>query len=171
MRSWAEERRTGTEAFLLSLPLSEGQFALAKFSSVYAVVLAAVALTSFVPISVLPMGDFDPGVVAAQYVGVLALGAAATAMGVFASSLAVNQASAYLGGTALLLAAALGGDAAAAFGLPGPAADFLKAATFSSRFASFARGAVDVGDLLFFVLVAAAFLYATSRVLLFRKWR
>lgn len=171
MRSWAEERKLGTEELLLTLPLSEVDLVLGKFCSVFFLLLAALVLTLAMPISLWPLGAFDLGVVVSEYLGAALLGAAATALGLFMSSISGNQISAFLGGVVVLLVASLADQASFLLNLPAWASDLLSALSLSFRFESFARGAPDTRDIGFFLFVTILFLFLNVRVILHRKWR
>jgi ABC-2 type transport system permease protein len=170
MRSWAEERKLGTSELLLTMPFSEGELVLGKFIASFTVLLIAIALTLPVPLSIAPLGDFDAGSIVGEYLGVILLGAAATALGQFLSSLARNQVSAFLGGVVVLLAATLANSVTAVFELPRIAAEAINYLSLAFHFESFAKGVVDSRDLAYFLLTAGLFLYLNARVILFRKW-
>ncbi len=170
MRSWAEERRLGTAELLLTMPFSEGELVLGKFCASFTVLLVALALTIPLPLSLSSLGDFDAGAIVGEYLGACLLGAAATALGQFLSSLARNQVSAFLGGVAILLAATLANQVTAVLDLPRFAADAVNYLSLAFHFESFAKGVVDSRDLAYFLLFTGLFLYLNARVLLFRKW-
>ncbi len=170
MRSWAEERRLGTAELLLTMPFSEGELVLGKFLSSFTVLLVAILLTIPLPLSIAPLGNFDAGAVVGEYLGAILLGAAATALGQFLSSLARNQVSAFLGGVVVLLAATLANQLPMVFDLPRFAAEFINYLSLAFHFESFAKGVVDSRDLAYFLLFTGLFLYLNARVVLFRKW-
>jgi ABC-2 type transport system ATP-binding protein len=64
-------------------------------------------LTLPLPLSLLPLGDYDSGVIACEYAGALLLGASATALGLLLSSLSKNQAGSFLGSAVVLMAVML----------------------------------------------------------------
>lgn len=171
MRSWAEERRSGTDELLLTLPFSERELVLGKFLASYGLLAAALALTLPLPVTLWPLGSFDAGVVLSEYLGAALLGAASIALGQLMSSLSRNQVSAFLGSVAVLLSASFADKIGFALALPGPIVDFLNSISLSFRFESFARGAPDTRDIAFYLCAAAVFLILNVRVVLFRKWK
>jgi ABC-2 type transport system permease protein len=170
MRSWAEERKLGTAELLLTMPFSEGELVLGKFISSFTVLLIAIALTLPVPFSVSSLGNFDWGAITGEYLGAILLGAAATSLGQFLSSLAKNQVSAFLGGVVVLLAATLVNQITVFLDLPRFVAELINYLSLAFHFESFAKGVVDSRDLAYFLLFAGLFLYLNARVVLFRKW-
>jgi len=103
MKSWAEERKMGSIEILLTVPYSEWELVTGKFIASFGAVAVLLALTLPVPLFILPLGYFDTGVIAGEYLGALLLGASASALGLLLSSLSKNQAGAFLGSAAVLL--------------------------------------------------------------------
>jgi ABC-2 type transport system permease protein len=171
MKSWAEERKTGTVELLLTMPFSEWDLALGKFISSLGMLAGIVALTVPLPLSLLPLGRFDGGVIAGEYLGALLLGSSATALGLLLSSLSKNQAGAFLGSAVVLLIIMLINQFTSAMNLPAALAEGINFFSLSFHFESFSKGIIDTRDLAFFVLTTALFLFLNTRVLLFRKWR
>jgi ABC-2 type transport system permease protein len=128
------------------------------------------ALTVPLPLSLLPLGDFDGGVIAAEYAGALLLGSAATALGLFLSSLSRNQAGAFLGSAAVMMAAMLLNRIPLSVELPQWLAEAVNFVSLSFHFESFSRGLLDSRDLSFFIIATALFLFLNTRVLVGRKW-
>ncbi|MDR2186263.1 MAG: ABC transporter permease subunit [Treponema sp.] len=171
MKSWAEERKTGTVELLLTMPFSEWDLVLGKFISSLGMLAGIMALTIPLPLSLLPLGRFDGGVIVSEYLGALLLGSAAAALGLFLSSLSKNQAGAFLGSAVVLLIIMLINQLTSVMNLPAAAAEGINFFSLSFHFESFSRGIIDTRDLAFFVLTTALFLFLNTRVLLFRKWR
>lgn len=170
MKSWAEERRLGSIELLLTMPFSEWDLVLGKFLSCLGVLVCMLILTVPLPLSVLPLGVFDGGVIVCEYLGAFLLGAAASAVGLFLSSLSRNQAAAFLGSAAVLLVIMFANQIPFSQNVPAPLAAVINFVSLSFHFESFSRGMLDSRDLLFFILTAALFLFLNTRVLLLRKW-
>ncbi|MDR0589849.1 MAG: ABC transporter permease [Spirochaetaceae bacterium] len=171
MKSWAEERKLGSVEILLTMPFSEWDLVLGKFFSSLAVLLVILALTIPVPLSLLPLGFFDAGVILGEYVGALLLGSSATALGLFLSSLSKNQAGAFLGSAVVLLVVMLSSQFTMTFNLPLWISEGINFISLSFHFESFSKGLIDTRDLAFFIITTVLFLFFNTRVLLFRKWR
>jgi ABC-2 type transport system permease protein len=171
MKSWAEERKVGTMEVLLTMPFSEWDLVLGKFISSLGVLAGIMALTIPLPLSLLPLGRFDGGVIIGEYAGALLLGSSATALGLFLSSLSKNQAGAFLGSAVVLIIIMLINQFTSAMNLPMALAEGINFFSLSFHFESFSKGIIDTRDLAFFVFTTALFLFLNTRVLLFRKWR
>jgi ABC-2 type transport system permease protein len=171
MRSWAEEHRQGTADLLLTLPFRERDLVLGKFAASLALLGIMTALTLPVPLSVAPLGFFDPGPILTQYAGVLLLGAAGLAAGQFVSSLSTNQISAFLFGVLFLLFITLVGRLPSLLLLPGWLSAVLTWLSLDYHFDSFLKGLVDSRDVLYFLVFIVGFLVFSARVLFLRRFR
>ena len=119
MRSWAEERSSGTAEILLTLPMRESELVLGKFLGSFALLCIIVALTLPVPFSAALLGSFEPGQIASQYIGALLLGCTGIAAGLFVSALCTNQVSAFLFSALFLLFITMIGQVPSLMVLPG----------------------------------------------------
>lgn len=171
MKSWAEERKLGSIELLLTMPFSEWDLALGKFICCLCQIGAMLVLTLPLPLSLLPLGRFDTGVIACEYLGALLLGASAAALGLLLSSLSKNQAAAFLGCAAVMLAVMLADLITQSMDLPPALAEAINFVSLSFHFESFSKGLIDSRDLAFFILSAFLFLFLNTRVILFRRWR
>jgi ABC-2 type transport system permease protein len=171
MKSWAEERKLGTVELLLTMPFSEWDLVLGKFIASLGVLAVILGLTIPLPLSLLPLGDFDGGVIVCEYIGALLLGSSATALGLLLSALSKNQAGAFLGSAVVLLAVMLINRLTLTLNLPQWLAEGINFISLAFHFESFSRGLIDSRDLAFFILSTVLFLFLNTRVLIFRKWR
>ena len=95
MRSFAEERKTGTIELLFTYPLSDMQIIMAKyFASVFLMVISLIP--TFVYIVTVyklgyPEGNMDMGAMWGSYLGLLFLGAVFSSIGIFMSTVTDNQ--------------------------------------------------------------------------------
>lgn len=169
MRTFAEERRTGTLEVLLSWPVGDGDVVLGKFGGAVALLAAGLALTLPYAITVAALGPLDWGPVAGGYLGLLLLGAADAALGILVSAWTANQIVAFVGAFGLLFALYVLGRALPL--VPEPLAGVLEAVSFELRFDRFARGVVDSRDVVFFATVAAVALGLAAETLRARRWR
>ncbi|MCC6201823.1 MAG: Gldg family protein, partial [Gammaproteobacteria bacterium] len=170
MRSWAEERRTGTLELLLTAPVGSWQLVFGKFLSCLALVAVALLLTLPLPLTVSMIGPLDWGPVFGGYLATLCLAAAYVAIGLFVSARSVNQI------VSLILTALvfgffylLGSDALT--GLFGnQAAELLKLLGSGSRFDSITRGVIDLRDLYYYLSLVGVFLALNVFVLEWLRW-
>jgi ABC-2 type transport system permease protein len=171
MRSWAEERRQGTAEILLTLPFRERELVLGKFAASLGLLLVTMVLSIGVPLSVAPLGSFEPGQIATQYLGVLLLGCAGLAGGQLISALSSNQISAFLFSVVFLLFITLIGQIPSIVVLPAWIATVLSRVSLDYHFDSFGKGVLDTRAALYFIVLSAGFLSVTVKVLLVRRWR
>jgi len=170
MRQWSEEERSGTLEILLTLPLRSIQLVLGKFLGVMALVVVALALTLFLPITVSLLGNLDWGPVWGGYLAAILLAAAYTALGLFISSRTDNQI------VALILTALVGGllylvgtnGLTAFFG--DNIGEILRALGAGSRFESIERGVIDLRDLIYYLSLTVLFLAFNIISLDSKRW-
>ena len=169
MRLLAEEKKLGTIEFLLTYPLRDSTIVAAKFAACTVIVGALLAGTLAYPAFLAAIQPVPWQPIVASYLGLLLLAASFIACGIFVSALTDSQVVAAVGtlGLLLLLWAVSWNEAATS---PAPLRVAAKLAMFD-HFESFARGVIDVGDLTYFVVVAAFFSFLTLRVLEARHWR
>ncbi|MCL1992991.1 MAG: ABC transporter permease [Spirochaetes bacterium] len=171
MKSWAEERKTGSIELLLTMPFSEWNLILGKFLSAFTVLLMILALTIPLPLSLSLLGTFDIGMLLSEYTGAALLGASAIALGLLLSCLSKNQAGSFLGTAAALMFTMLIVQLTFAFNLPAWLSVTISYLSLAYHFDSFSRGLLDSRNFAFFVLSTALFLFLNTRVILFRKWK
>ena len=87
MGLWADERRNGTAELLLTLPMTAWNALVGKFLAAWTFIALALALTFPVAVTAGYLGSPDWGAIVCGYLGSLLLAGAATAIGLFASSL------------------------------------------------------------------------------------
>ncbi|MEI8093181.1 MAG: ABC transporter permease [Spirochaetales bacterium] len=171
MRTWAEERKLGSQELLLTLPVKTGYLVAGKFLGAWTIVLAMLVLTLPMTFMVTGLGNFEIGEIVGEYLGIVFLSAAATALGVFLSGLTTNTISAFLLSVAGLLLFAVGGSIAAIINLPNAVVEGIRFFSLDSRYSTFQRGILDSRDALYFVWFTALFLYLNSKILILRKWK
>jgi ABC-2 type transport system permease protein len=175
MRSFAEERSDGTLELLLTSPVRDWEVAAGKWLAAFAfyVLLLGATLVYVVLLAVyVPghLGSLDLGLIAATYVGLLLSGGAATAVGVLASSLTQNQIVSFFLALAFLLLTWYAGTTLGFFTQP-PASGLFQYVGGSNRFQSFSLGQVTLKDTVYFLSLATAALFLTTRLLDARRWR
>lgn len=174
MRMFAEERRGGTLELLLTKPLTEWTLVWAKFLAGFTLVVISLIPTLVYYWAVYrlgdPVGNIDTGAVVGSYEGLLFLGAAFVAIGLFASSLTNNQIVAFIVGALLCLVCYMGMDMLYQL-MHGRWALLLRQLGLQVHYESISRGVIDTRDVVYFLSVIAFFLMATRMVLQSRKWK
>jgi len=169
MRSWAEEKKMGTEELLLTLPLTDNNLVLAKFLSSFTLLAIMLAMTLPVPLTISLLGDFENGQIIGEYIGTLLLGAAGLAVGQFISSITSNQISAYIFSVVALLFITVIGEASMILNPSAWLGKLFSYLSFSFHFESFRKGLLDTRDLFYFLLIVFYFLYLNIKVIKLRK--
>lgn len=174
MRSFAEEKRTGTIEMLFTKPLSDWQIVLGKYMACVALVLLALIPTLIYFFSVyrlsLPVGNVDSGGIWGSYIGLFFLSSAFVSIGLFSSSLTNNQILAFLLSVFLCGFMYIGFDMIYSMALFGQVDLFIQQLGMSSHYSSLSRGVIDTRDILYFISVIVLFLSMTKLVLSSRKW-
>jgi ABC-type uncharacterized transport system involved in gliding motility auxiliary subunit len=163
MRIFAEEYRGGTFEITRTLPVPVASIIAGKFLASLTLVAVMLLPTVSYAVSVSALGELDWGPVVGGYLGALLLGAAYTAIGLFASSLTKNQIVAYITGIALVLFFTIV-DRMLLF-LPPNLAGLFQYLAADFHFQNVARGVFDTRDLVYFLTLPALALYATLLVL------
>lgn len=164
MKSFSEERKLKTEQLLLTSPVSIPGMVIGKFLAAYTVFAGALIVNSLSFLFLYRYAAVRTGVLIGNIVALLLVGGVFIAIGLFISSLTENQLSAAIGTIAVILVL-LG------VGLLGnllPASFFLRyilnALSIFTRFQTFANGYFDLASLIYYLSVAAIFVYLTVRV-------
>ncbi len=169
MRLWAEERKTGTLALLFSLPTSSTALCLGKFIAAFVFGATALAGTLTIPVMLGVLGNPDPGPIAGGYIGSLFLLALLLSLGMTVSALFSDQIVAFIitlvFGFGCFL---LGTDFIPTFldGWVNGLGTFLRDTLgIPSHFNSFAKGVIDLGDVLFYLSYTVLFLMINVLIL------
>ncbi len=171
MRSWAEEKKSGTIEFLLTLPIRDVEVVLAKFGSSLGFLALSLLLSLSVPVTLSFLGDLDGGVIFAAYVGALLLGGMYIALGLFISSLTSNQIVAFLLSLAALFGLfIIGSNNVLAF-VVGPLASLFRFISSGAHFDSITKGIFDTRDIIYYLSSITLFLYLNVQVIGSRKWK
>ena len=174
MGLWAEERRNGTIELLLTLPVTLWEALIGKFLAAWAFIGIALALTFPIVCTAAWLGSPDFGAVFCGYLGSFLLAGAATAIGVFASSLSRSQVIGIVIALAItFLMLIIGFDpvvnAVANWGVPSGIVNAVANCSLLQHFESMRRGVVDFADIGYYVGVIVFMLAAAQVVTDSRK--
>ena len=169
MRTYAEEKRSGTIELLLTAPLTDWQIVLGKFLGAMALYAAMLALTlvHFGLLFVFGHPEWKP--IATAYLGLLLFGGCFISIGLFVSSLTKNQiiAGAATFGVFLLLwvidwiGQSLGPNGEA----------ILKYLSMTDHLDDFVKGVIDTKHLVYYLSFIAFGLFLTLRSVDTERWR
>jgi ABC-2 type transport system permease protein len=169
MRLLSEERKSGTAELLFTFPISDWDAILGKYLATLTVYAAMIFLTALYPLLLFKYTNPEPGPVLTSYLGLLLMGAAFIAMGLFFSSLTDNQlvagVSTFGCGLLFLILAWI-----APFVSPA-AAGVLDQLSILQHFDSFSKGVLNTNDVIYYLNFTLFFLFLSSRVLDSNRWR
>jgi len=174
MRSFADERKSGTFELLMTQPLTDLQVILAKYFAGLVLVVISLLPTVVYYFSVyllgLPVGNLDSGSIWGSYSGLLFLGSAFVAIGIFASSLTDNQIVSFILAVFISFILYMGFEFVYNFIVSGKTGLIIESLGLNAHYSSISRGVIDTRDLVYFVSVTAIFILFTKISLESRKW-
>ena len=169
MRSFSEEKRSGTIELLLTSPVTDLEITLGKFLGAVAVYAGLLAV-SLIPILILfTLGSPEWKPILSGYLGLLLLGSCFLALGLFISSTTANQVVA--GGVTFVMALMfwiinwLADSAGPTF------APILTYLSVTQHFDDFGKGVIDTTHLVFYLSFIAFGLFLTLKSVDSERWR
>lgn len=170
MRLIAEERQTGTLTLLFTSPIKDHEIVLGKFFSALLFFCLLTLLTLYMPFLIFVNGKVSLGHIFGGYLGLILLGSAAIAIGLFGSALGKSQIIAAVTSGGLVVALLL-------FWLLGQVteppirdvASFM--ALHGKHFQPFQQGVLNSRDVFYYLSITYVFLLLTTHVLQARRWR
>jgi ABC-2 type transport system permease protein len=174
MRSFADEKKSGTIEILFTKPLTDLQIVLSKFfASVILIILSLIPTLVYV-FSIyqlgLPKGNLDFGGIWGSYIGLLLLGASFAAIGLFSSSITDNQIVSFLISVFLCGSIYIGFELIYSLELFGNFDLFIKSLGISHHYASISRGVIDTRDIIYYLSLIILFILLTRLSLQSRNW-
>ena len=170
MKQWSEEQKSGTLEILLTMPVPRVYLVLGKFIAVLTLVIVALSLTIFLPISVAIIGDLDWGPVVGGYIATSLMVSVYIAIGLLVSSRTESQIVSLI--ITVLICGMLnvvgGRYVIGAFG--DNISMWMSAIDVSVRFNSIERGVIDLRDLLFYVSLTMIFIVANIISIDSKRW-
>ena len=170
MRTYAEEKRSGTIELLLTAPLTDVQIILGKFLGALGLYAGMLAVTLPSVLGLFAYGNPDWQPVATSYLGLFLLGASFIAFGLFISSLTQNQIIAGVLTFVLLLMLLLVGWLKDFVTSPAALAA-VSAVSIFEHFDDFTQGVLDTKHLAYYVSVITFGLFLTARSVDAERWR
>jgi ABC-2 type transport system permease protein len=168
MRLLAEEKKSGTLELLTTKPVTDAEIVIAKFLAAWTLLAAALVPTLLYLVTMMSLGSIDLGPVATGYLGLLLMGGAYIAIGIFASSLTENQIIAFI--TSFLIVLALFLMDKVLMYLPEGLASTVEFLGVDYHFSNIARGVIDSRDIIYFASLLGFSLLLATVSLERRKW-
>jgi ABC-2 type transport system permease protein len=163
MRLVSEELNIGSYEILLTMPVTFNDVILGKFLAAVTFVAAMLIPTFAYPITVAALGQIDWGPVMGGYIGAILLGAAFSAIGLFASALTRNQIIAFI--TAMAICFFLTLIDKMLFFLPQSLLGILAYLGADFHFQNISKGIIDSRDVIYFLSVCFLSLHAAHLAL------
>jgi ABC-2 type transport system permease protein len=160
MRLFSEEFNVGSYETLLTLPVTFNDIIIGKFLAGLLFIGAILLSTLPYPLIIAGLGDLAWGPVIGGYLGAMFLGAAFTAIGIFASSLTRNQIIAFIVGAVICFGLTLLDRML--FLVPDALLKTIAYLGATTHFENIARGIVDSRDILYFVSIVVVGLYGAN---------
>ena len=160
MRSISDERKSKTDQLLLTAPVKMREIVLAKYFAALSVFVIAILSTLIFPAILFFLGNPGVAPVISHYLGYILYGAALIAIGVFISSLTENQFIAAVVSFAVLFVLSF----IDWLGVLSGSIRIARAVNFISlqnRFEYFNLSILDLSSIIYFILIAALFVFLT----------
>lgn len=169
MRTISEEKKNKTDQCLLTSPVSLFGIVAGKFLAAFLIYVLGVAITLVYAVVVSAFAAPDWTVILGNIVGLVLLGAAFIAVGIFCSSFTENQVVSavvsFIALTMLYLFTTIGNLIPIEF-----VSNIFSKLSFLERYYGFTYGLFDLSNVLFFISAAVVFLFLSVRVLERRRW-
>lgn len=164
MKSFSEERKTKTEQLVLTAPVSIPSMVIGKFLASYSMFAGATVFSALYFLILIPYAPLKVATLIGNVVALLLVGMVFITIGLFVSSLTENQLSAAVGTIAIILILLGVGMVSSLL----PSAYWLRyvfdAISVFTRFQTFVNGYFDLASAVYYISVAAIFLYLTMRI-------
>ncbi|MBP9005909.1 MAG: ABC transporter permease subunit [Candidatus Marinimicrobia bacterium] len=169
MRSFSEEKKSGTMELLLTSPLTNWQLILGKFLASFTLYFVMVMVTFLFMVFLFIWGNPSLVPILISYLGILLMGLVLVALGNFISSLTENQIVAAVGtfgATMFLWVIGFAGDfAGKVFG------EIFKYLSIVNHFDDFSKGVFDTNHLVYYLSLTFLMLFFTYQSIESSKWR
>jgi ABC-2 type transport system permease protein len=169
MRTFAEERRQGTDELLLTAPVGPGTLVAGKFIGVLAVGAFLVAASAGFLGIVVYFGDPETGPMWTGLAGLSLVVTALTALGIAVSAATDSQVVAGVGAFAFFLMLFIIAWPADAVG--GTVGEILRALSLPDHFESFRDGTLSSPDVIYYLSLTLLGLFSARAILASHRWR
>ena len=168
----AQEWATGTIESLMTAPIGETDVVLGKFFGAFFffIMLLMPTVLYVIVLEIFADPSIDCGPIFSGYLGIILVGALFSSIGLFCSSLTRSQVVAAVATAAVLFLITI-----VPWWVSGKiVADWVVRAADQAvykRYTDFSKGVIDTGNVVFFLLTTAVFLFLTIKVLESRRWK
>jgi ABC-2 type transport system permease protein len=174
MRSFSEEKKSGTIEILTTKPISDLQVIAGKYFAGLILVLFALVPTLLYYFTVYrlgaPVGNIDSGAVAGSYIGLILLASCFVSIGIFSSIITDNIIVSFILSMFLCYCFYYLFDLFADFKLLGGFDAVVASVGINAHYQSISRGVIDSRDIVYFISFNVVFLWAAKTAFGSRKW-
>jgi ABC-2 type transport system permease protein len=167
MSVWADERKTGTDELLFTLPATDVEILIGKYLGVLAVYSVALVFSMAHVLVLTFLGNPDWGLLAATYFGYWIAGAALLSAGMLASQMTNNMTVAFVLGMVICAIPVFIGQIGHFLGL----GDALEPFGLQEQFRDLGMGIVPLTGLVYFVGFTLLMLYLNLVLMSRRHWK
>ncbi len=169
MRTYSEEKRSGTIELLLTSPVSDLEIILGKFFGALGLYIAMLAVTLLYMAILFVYGNPEWRPLVAGYLGLLLMGGAFVSIGLLISSTTNNQIVAgVITFVVFLLLWIIGWFADSAGPTIGPITSFL---SITEHFDDFSKGIIDTKHVIYYLSLITFGLFLTAKSVDTERWR
>jgi ABC-2 type transport system permease protein len=169
MRLFAEEKKSGTIELLLTFPIDDVDVTLGKYMACFTVLMTMLSLTATYPALLIILGEPEIKPMLTGYLGLVCMGGAFVALGIFTSSLTENQ----------IVSASISFGMLFFFWLisysvqlvSGGLGRILRYLSINEHIGSLSKGVIDSEDIIYYLCFIVMFLFLTLRSLEANRWR
>lgn len=174
MRTFAEEKKSGTMELLFTKPISDTQIILGKFFSSLTLVFFSLLPTLIYYYTIYnlgnPPGNVDSAGVVGSYIGLFLLGAVFTSIGILSSSISENQIVSFILAVFLCFIIYAGFTSLAAIDVWGALSPFINQLGIEYHYVSLSKGLIDMRDVGYFLSIITIMLMTTELIVGSRRW-
>jgi ABC-2 type transport system permease protein len=168
MRLFAEEKKQGTYELLMTSPLTIPQIVLGKFFGVVSILLVTLLILAIYPALLFFFNHPDAGPILTGFLGLLLIGAAFLAAGLFFSSVTENQIVAAVMAFVFLLILWIINWVSRSEAWYGQLFQYV---SIYQRFDDFTQGVLNLKDVFFYLSFVFFALFVTGIVLQSQRWK
>lgn len=170
MRLLSEERKMKTEQLLLTAPVSLTGMIFGKFFAAFVMFAGTLLLSCVNFICLYLYGNPNTAIILGNMIGILLIGSAFIAIGLFISAMTENQLTAAIISIGTILALLLSGVFVSYINNT-VIRYVLSFLSIFSRFNNFTYGIFDINSLIYYISITIIFLFLTIRVYEMRRWQ
>lgn len=174
MRSFSEEKKSGTFEILTTKPVTDLSIILGKYFAGLIIVVFSILPTLVYYYTVhklaVPVGNVDTGALWGSYIGLLLLSAGYVGIGLFASVLTDNQIVSFIVSMFLCFFFYSSFDYLGSFNIFKGSAFFIEWFGINYHYRNISRGIIDTRDLVYFLSLIVLFIWLTKIIFNSRKW-